>query len=323
MVKSKRIKPYLYEYPEIKLNSRKIQKDKFLKEIFWFDSPVESPHPQNNTAYGYILRNNSKNLLIFIHGLRAKRCDTWGNAGITFIDAGFDVLFLRLPYHGKRAHKNYPLGDFFLQVNPVLQLQNFEQAVLEVKLCIDFFSKDYDEIYIMGTSLGAIVGTIAVALDNRIKKAVFVNLGGDFGKIVWKGAGLGEFRKRHLKEGVTYQKCKRTRSYYDDFLREVKKCKSIDEIWDIEIEGERCYPCKGFNIPSECYYADPLTFLNFVEIPVLLINGIFDLTIQYPCKIKVIESLKDKKVIWLPCEHISTGIFHTILFQKSISFLKD
>jgi len=217
----------------------------------------------------------------------------------------------------------YSLGDYLLKVNSVCQLENFEQAVLEIRTCIDFFGKDYDNIYIIGTSLGAIISIITMAQDKRVKKGVFINLGGDFSKIVWYGMGLKEFRIRHLKENVTLSKCKNTRAYFSEFLAKVKKCNNIEEIWKIELPGERCYPESGFNIPSECYYADPLTFAKFVkDRSLFLINSAFDQTIRYASKKMIINELERPLTLWLPCDHISIGVLRELVMRKTVSYLR-
>jgi hypothetical protein len=160
-----------------------------------------------------------------------------------------------------------------------------------------------------------------MAMDERIKKGVFINLGGDFHEIVWKGMGLSAFRKEHYREGVTPEKCVKTRSYYPDFLKRVRKCKKIDDIWDIRIDGERCYPNKGFSIPSECYYADPITYAPFLKTrPVLLINSLFDLTIHKGCKDRVWNELGRPKVIWLPCTHITSALLKNYILSYATGF---
>jgi pimeloyl-ACP methyl ester carboxylesterase len=295
----------------------------YSKETFYFKSPVQTDFKNNDIAYGYIVRRKetSRNLVIFIHGLRARDCDPWGNIGYHFVKKNFDILFLRLPFHGKRAPDFKPKGEYFLQVNPLKQLMHFEQAVLEIKVLTDYFGNDYDGVYIMGNSLGAMISEIVMAMDKRVKKGVFINLGGGLYEITWKGMGLAFFRREHYKEGVTPKKCIKTRSYYPDFLKEVRRCKAIDEIWDIKIDGEKCFPHNGFPIPSECYYADPLTYAPFLKgREMLLINSLFDFAIHRICKTRIWNELGKPEVIRLPCTHITSGLFKNSILSYATSF---
>jgi len=315
---------YHHETVEFKLTKlRDTETAEYYRVVY--PSPEVSPFAENNLVYGLYVKPKSptSTAIICLQGFRVERDDPWKNTGYYFAKHGLASLSIVLPYHRARTPKGFPPSEAFLSVNPDQQLRNFEQAVADVRRGIDLLEQlGYERFHIWGKSLGAMVGIIAHALDTRINRGVYIGVGGNFGRIVWRGMGLSDFRHAHMVRGVTRHRCYQTRKNYWRFMESVASLNSPQRIDEIKVDGEYCIDLpKKVNAPSECYYADPITFCPFIRSEnVLIIKGIIDPVIPLWSTLEMLRYLPHARVMWLPLGHISMGLIRAHILRWSVSF---
>ena len=110
---------------------------------------------------------------------------------------GFDGFILTLPHHGARAPSS-PGGvaNAFLNADLGSAIRSVRQSVLDVKRLIGWLKRTgYDEIHLVGASLGSSVASLTTAFDSRIKRCALLLTAGDFADTVWTGRATAHIRR--------------------------------------------------------------------------------------------------------------------------------
>lgn len=119
---------------------------------------------------------------------------------------GIGAAVLSLPYHLSRAPKGTSSGELAIQPDPQKLVATMSQAVMDVRRSLDFIEsrKECGPILgIHGTSLGAIVSSLAYANDPRLKNAVFLLGGIDLSKIIFESSRVQPIREALRKKGLS------------------------------------------------------------------------------------------------------------------------
>jgi pimeloyl-ACP methyl ester carboxylesterase len=178
----------------------------------------------------------------------------------------------------------------------------FRKIVGEVRGIIKFIDSNFKpkNINIIGVSLGGIIGFIVGAIEEKIKKFVFLVTGANFELITWRSI-LRFYLKKDCKRNV----CRRMHKIYKHFL----KNKFYSEIQ---------------NLPRKCFLYDPLTYTeNLKNREILMINGLFDFIIPFWSVIEVKKRIKNVKVLWYPGTHLTLKYFLPFYKKKILEFLKN
>jgi len=178
----------------------------------------------------------------------------------------------------------------------------FKKIVGEIRGIIKFIDLNFKpkNINIIGVSLGGIIGFVVGAIEERIKKFIFLITGGNFEFITWKSI-LRFYFKKDCKRNV----CRKMHKIYKHFL----KNKLYNEIQ---------------NLPRKCFLYDPLTYTeNLKNRQILMINGLFDFIIPFWSVIEIKKKIKNAKILWYPGTHLTLRYFLPFYKRVILKFLKN
>ena len=203
-------------------------------------------------------RKNNVPLAILIHG--------WGDHSVFpfklmvagLIRKGMACFILYLPFHNSRLPEK--MKSRLSHLTQDEWFTGYQMAVTDVRRIIDWAGQNEHinsrQITIICLSLGAIVGSIAMGIDPRIKAGVFIGHGGNTGKMMQTNS-VSRFGNKYRLPDKEYQENQKN---YADYLGEVAK--------------------KGFeNVEpaKRTYFIDPLTYAPMMKgRSVLMINARWD-----------------------------------------------
>ena len=272
------------------------------------DFPIAFPgiFQESNTAYGEYLRTDGLHkapLIILIHG--------WGDHSIIPLHflarkltrTGLHCLLLYLPFHTKRLpmemkkrSPNFTQEEWF---------DGYRISITDVRQVIDWAKTreeiDGDKIAVIGLSLGAFVGSIAMGVDDRIKAGILIVSGGNSAKIQ-QHSRFAKFRKQYRFEQKDYEDYQ---SSYDEYLKDVVK-----EGW------ENVQPVR------QSFLIDPLTYAyRLKRRPVLMLNARWDEFIPRETTLDLHEAYGDCEINWFPTSHASIWLFYLSIARRINRFL--
>jgi hypothetical protein len=167
-----------------------------------FSSAVETPYAENNTVHARYFpakqrwKRGKKAVVLLPHwnssaGQHVALCRGIAELGIT-------TLRLSLPYHDRRMPPELTRADYAVSANICRTIDATRQAVIDVRSCFDWLqSRGYQDLGIVGTSLGSCYAFLASAHDERIRTNVFNHCSTYFGDVVWSGLST-----RHIRQGI-------------------------------------------------------------------------------------------------------------------------
>jgi len=249
-----------------------VLKDSWLE----FSSPVQTPYPENNTvrAHWFPARNQNRKAVVVLPHWNSKLpqhnalC-----AGIQKL--GISALRLSLPYHDLRTADGLTRADYAVSANITRTIDATRQAVIDSRCCFDWLQQEgYEELGIVGTSLGSCYAFLVSAHDPRIRVNVFNHCSTYVADVVWEGLST-----RHIREGLE--------GVIDlDTLRKFWTCISPPSYWDLFTSKKN---------RSKFIYTR------------------YDTTFPVPLSRQVIEGARRHKwnhdVAVLPCGHYTMGEF--------------
>jgi len=199
-----------------------LRKEPFLR----FTSAVGTPYPQNDTvnARWYEAKQsvedrgvedregkgNSKG-----EGRRPKQAmivmpqwnaDAFSHNVLCEMFNRFGISCLRLskPYHDVRRPAELERSDYAVSANVGRTIAACRQAVADIRSCVDWLeSQGYEQIGVMGTSLGSAYGFIAAAMDPRLRVCAFNHASTQFGDVVWTGQSTRHIKAAFEHAGLT------------------------------------------------------------------------------------------------------------------------
>jgi dienelactone hydrolase len=161
-----------------------------------FPSVTETPHPENNTVHTRYFPAEPR-------GRRATlvlpqwNSDSGGHVGLCRLLArvGISALRLSLPYHDERMPPELQRSDYIVSPNIGRTLQVNRQAVLDARRAIGWLvERGYDQIGILGTSLGSCLAMLTAAHEPIIKAAALNHISPYFADVVWEGLSTAHVR---------------------------------------------------------------------------------------------------------------------------------
>ncbi len=110
---------------------------------------------------------------------------------------GHAVFILNLPHHGKRtdATPNHVANDF-LNANLGSAIASIRQSVVDVRRLTEWLEQNgYNQIGLIGVSLGSCVASLVAAFEPRISKCAVLMTAGDFAETVWTGRATAAIQR--------------------------------------------------------------------------------------------------------------------------------
>jgi hypothetical protein len=124
-------------------------------------------------------------------------CDMFNKFGIS-------CLRLSKPYHDVRRPAELERSDYAVSANVGRTTAACRQAVVDVRSCVDWLEQQgYEQIGVLGTSLGSAYAFIAAAMDERIRVCAFNHVSTQFGDVVWTGQSTRHVKAAFEHAGLT------------------------------------------------------------------------------------------------------------------------
>ena len=117
---------------------------------------------------------------------------------------GISCLRLSKPYHDVRRPAELERSDYAVSANVGRTIAACRQAVVDIRSCVDWLeSQGYEQIGVLGTSLGSAYGFIAAAMDSRLRVCAFNHASTQFGDVVWTGQSTRHVKAAFEHAGLT------------------------------------------------------------------------------------------------------------------------
>ena len=119
---------------------------------------------------------------------------------------GISCLRLSKPFHDVRRPAELERSDYAVSANVGRTIAACRQAVVDIRSCVDWLeSQGYEQIGVMGTSLGSAYGFIAAAMDSRLRVCAFNHASTQFGDVVWTGQSTRHVKAAFEHAGLTQE----------------------------------------------------------------------------------------------------------------------
>ena len=168
-------------------------------EILTWTSSIETPSPENNTAYAtYFPHATNKKAAVLVLPHWNAKAGTYHDLCKFFNKVGLSALRLTLPYHEERMPPELERADYLVAPNVGRTLQSLRQSVVDTRSAVAWLKQQgYEKVGIVGTSIGSCVAFFAFVHDMTIDAAVFNHVSGYPADVVWHGLST-----YHVKQGI-------------------------------------------------------------------------------------------------------------------------
>ncbi|HWO02428.1 MAG TPA: abhydrolase domain-containing 18 [Blastocatellia bacterium] len=173
-------------------------------EWLQFESVVRTPYAENNTvncryfpvpARGGVPDSSRAHEVKRARGRAVVVLPHWNAKAAEHVAvcellnrAGLAAVRLSLPYHDKRMLPGFERADYMVSSNIGRTLQANRQAVLDTRSVVDWLiSQGYEQVGILGTSLGSCIAFLTFIHDKRLRVGVYNHVSSYFGDVVWDG----------------------------------------------------------------------------------------------------------------------------------------
>jgi hypothetical protein len=168
-------------------------------QLTW-TSAIETPSIENNTARARYFPVQPKN------GKRPRKAvvvlPQWNAQPESHVEAcrifnmiGMAALRLTLPYHLERKPAELERADHLVCSNIGRTIQSARQAVLDTRAAVRWLKNEgFEQIGILGTSVGSCIAFLAFAHDLDLKAGAFNHVSGYYADVVWHGLSTGHVR---------------------------------------------------------------------------------------------------------------------------------
>jgi hypothetical protein len=281
-----------------------LRREPFLR----FTSAVTTPYAENNVVNGrwyeadavkkQVLRSaqDDKSNLAQDDKIKKKpkqamivmpqwNADAFSHNALCEIFNRFGISCLRLskPYHDVRRPAELERSDYAVSANVGRTIAACRQAVVDIRSCMDWLNaQGYEQIGVLGTSLGSAYSFIAAAMDARLRVCAFNHASTQFGDVVWTGqstrhvkaafehAGLTQDEVRAMFAGVSPM------SYMEQFAANPKRALVVYAPYDLTfIEKYSLDVLKNFDAHGVDYVAKVLPCGHYTtgETPYKYLDG--------------------------------------------------
>lgn len=169
-----------------------------------FTSAVRTPHPENDqvNARWYAAEpggNGPRQAMIVLPQWNA---DAVSHNALCemFLQFGVSSLRLSKPYHDIRRPAELERSDYAVSANVGRTINAARQAVADIRSCCDWLeAQGFDQVGVLGTSLGSDYAFLAAAMDPRLRVCAFNHASMSFGDVVWEGQST-----RHVQAALAH-----------------------------------------------------------------------------------------------------------------------
>lgn len=320
----------LFDYQRRPVDYRVLEQKKLSwahRTFLSFPTNFPTEYEENNTVYAEyywpIVRDDGRPtrpvpLLVFLHGWSGNMF--FGRSfAKDFARLGLASLLVYLPFQRrrtppvlKRTHGFRPAADQALKV--------FRLSVIDVRTALDlalsFSDVDPQRVIIGGVSLGALVGSLVLAVEDRFRAGFFLLGGGDLPLIAGRGFITGALRRRALA---------------DELKQEIKTSLETRTLPEPLRQGQTLYEflrrlqergLKAFADAPETASFDPLSYADRLRgKPVLMINAGFDRVIPPAATRQLWEALGRPPLVRYPVGHFTLALFYWDFRRRIREFL--
>ncbi|MBY4611546.1 alpha/beta hydrolase family protein [Rhizobium sp. 9T] len=159
-----------------------------------FPSGIATDIEENNVVWAKITESGASDqaMVVFHHWNASARnrqlAKYLSRRGITVVE-------MAMPYHFERRRPQSAYADYMLSSNLGRTIQSVRQAVLDGRKLIRWLkSEGYQEISVLGMSLGSWVAGIVAAHDPAVSKASLFLTAGSLADMVWTGRATRSIR---------------------------------------------------------------------------------------------------------------------------------
>ena len=152
-----------------------------------FPSDLSTDIAENNVVWAKVADSGSRDhaLVVFHHWNASSRQEQI--AGF-FSRRGISVVEMALPYHFERSRPGAAHADYMLSPNLGRTIQAVRQAVLDGRKLIRWLKcEGYEEVSVLGMSLGSWVAGLVAAHEPAVAKASLFLSAGSLADMVWTG----------------------------------------------------------------------------------------------------------------------------------------
>ena len=160
-----------------------------------FPSSITTDVKENNIVWAKITESGSfdQALVVFHHWNANKRNSQIANY---FSKRGITVVEIALPYHFERSRPGSMHADYILSPNLGRTVQSMRQGVLDGRMLIRWLKGEgFEDISVLGMSLGSWVAGLVAAHDTTVTKASLFLTAGSFADFVWTGRATQKIRQ--------------------------------------------------------------------------------------------------------------------------------
>ncbi|MFK0333923.1 alpha/beta fold hydrolase [Rhizobium sp. NPDC090275] len=159
-----------------------------------FPSEIATDVEENNTVRAELAESGSRDrvLVIFHHWNATSRSRSIAR----FLSRrGVTVVEIAMPYHFERSRPGARYADYMLSANLGRTIQSMRQAVLDGRKIIRWLkSEGYQEVSVLGISLGSWVAGLIAAHERNVSKASLFLTAGSLADMVWTGRATRSIR---------------------------------------------------------------------------------------------------------------------------------
>jgi len=158
-------------------------------DVLNWTSAVETPSPENNTAYAtYFPHETNREAAVIVLPHWNAKAGTYFDLCRFFNKVGLSSLRLTLPYHEERMPPELERADYLVAPNVGRTIQSIRQSVIDTRAAVVWLKQQgYKKVGIVGTSVGSCVAFLALVHDMDIDAAVFNHVSGYIADVVWHG----------------------------------------------------------------------------------------------------------------------------------------
>ena len=179
-----------------------------------FPSALRTEYPENNIVRARMIRPPGSEepapTVVLLHGLGVADHFLEERVAKRLNERGIAALLVTLPYHIERSPPGYRSGALALRPDVDAFEQMVRQSVSDLRRAVDWAESqsfvDAERIGVLGVSLGAILATLGMAVEPRIRFGLFLLGGADVAHILWNSSLSISVREVLRRNGWTEQR---------------------------------------------------------------------------------------------------------------------
>jgi cephalosporin-C deacetylase-like acetyl esterase len=298
---------YDYENSDIQYNVNLLETNHQWRR-YSVDFPTAHPtrYEKNNTVRGEYYRPAGiakAPLAILVHGMGDYGAVPCKFLARSLVKRGVACFVLYQVFHSSRLPES--LKNRIYDLSSEEWFEYYQISVVDIRQVIDWAEQvpeiDDGQIAAIGISYGGFISSIAMGIEERIKAGVFLVMGGNSTKMVWKGNRRYMRRWNIYSEADYYQ----IQNEYREYLTNIAD-KGIDNITPFR----------------QSFLTDPMTYAHMLrQRPVLMINALWDGAVPKETTLDFWEECGRPEITWFPAGHPTLWLWYPLIIRRIAGFL--